>query len=256
MKRNHLPGLAILLGVLSGSASPTLAQTYHPANWVNDPFCPNPNYGVLDANTTHPTFTNNATQRGTLYLNSPIGETLKLTNPGDTLTFTGRVNLQGDINRDGDMQFRVGLYYRGRNVADTNWLGYTFGNPAGSGGGAVTGLFVRKNPNPGVFASGYVENATRPECQLKTYSSGWAAGAYDFTLSVKLTGPNAQEIAWSLTGVAPSAYSYCASYQNTNTLAAPMAFDQVGFMGGAALFNSASTANRISFTNLAVTLGR
>lgn len=252
----HLASTSFVLGVLLGSNALFAAQSYAPANWVNDPFCPNPNYGLLGAGTTSPVFTNNAVQRGTLYINSPIGQTLTLAKPGDSLTFTGQVSLAGDINPDGDMQFRVGVYSRGDNASDTNWLGYTFGNPAGSGVGAGTGLYVRKNPNAAVFASGSAGHAVRPECVLGTYNAGWVAGTYNFSLSVSLTASNLQHVAWSMKGVAPGSYAYAASYLNTNAPTAPASFDQVGFMGGAALFNSATTANRIAFTNLAVTFGK
>lgn len=245
----------ILVGVF-GLFQPAAAQVLQPTNWVNDPFCPNPNFGIVNAASTSPSFINNAVQRGTLYINSPIGAALTLAKPGDTLTFAGQVRLSGDINPDGDMQFRAGIYYRGGNTTDTNWLGYTFGNPAGSGGGAATGLYVRNQSNQGVYASGSPAHTTRPDCVLTRYNSGWAAGTYNFSLSVSLLESNTQQIAWSLTGVAPSTYSYAASFKNTNALTAPMAFDQVGFMGGAALFNSASTANRISFSNLTVAFGK
>jgi len=235
-------------------ASATAADSYKPSNWVNDPFCVNTNFGTIGADSPSPIFTNNAIQRGTLYINSPIGAPLTLTKPGDTITFTGQVKLAGDINPDGDMQFRAGIYYRGRNPSDTNWLGYTFGNPAGNGGGAATGLYIRNNPNRGVYASGSSASATRPDCVLGKYNSGWVAGTYDFSLSVSLAASNAHQIAWSLTGVSPNAFAYSASYKNTNAQTAPLTFDQVGFMGGAALFNSASTDNRLIFTNLVVNL--
>ena len=154
------------------------------------------------------------------------------------------------------MQFRVGLYHWGSNPTDTNRLGYTFDNPTGGRSGAAAGLYVRNNPNQGTCASGSAGNATRPECLLQTYTSGWGEGTYDFSLSASLVESNAHQIAWSLTGVSPPGYSYAASYKNTNTLTTPIAFDQVGFLGGAALFNSASAANRMSFTNLAVTFGK
>lgn len=243
--------LAMLTAAASGQA-----QTYYPYNWVNDPFCFNPNYGIVAAQTPSPVFTNNGVQRGTLYANSPIGATLKLSQPGDTISFTGQMALTGDINPDGDMQFRVGLYHQGSNPTDTNWLGYTIGNPAGGGSGAGTGLFVRNNPNSGVYASGSTANATRPEVLLQSYNAGWTAGTYEFSLTISLLESNLHQISWRLKGLPPGAYNYAASYRNTNSATAPPSFDQVGIMGGAALFNSASTANRLSFSNLTVTLGR
>lgn len=242
----------LALTVWLAAAGGLVAQTYRPANWVNDPFCLNPNFGLVSTNTSSPVFTNNAVQRGTLYAYSPIGASLQLVNPGDSLTCTGQVILTGDINADGDMQFRIGLFYRGTNTTDTNWLGYLFGNPAGGGGGAATGLFVRNNPNPGVFASGSPVNALRPDVLLRNYNAGWAAGTYNFSLSITLLEASVQQISWSLTGVGGSPYSYAGSYRNTNYNTAPMSFDQIGMLAGAALFNSASPANTIQFTNVAV----
>lgn len=242
---------AVLLGWLAG-ATTACGQTYTPTNWVNDPFCPNENYGLVDAHSTSPSFTNNGDQRGTLYGNSPIGATLKLANPGDTITCTGQVVIAGDINADGNMQFRVGLYYQGSNSADTNWLGYTFGNPTGTGDEAKTALYVRNNPNPGMYSSGAPGSAMRPPCGSFTYVPGWEAATYDFSLSVTLLPANAHEVAWKLSGVSPNSYSCTGTYTNTFSLTVPPAFDQVGFMGGAALFNSASTADSISFKHVIV----
>lgn len=152
------------------------AQTYPPTNWVNNPFNPNPNFGIVQGHTAHPAFTNNAVNRGTLYLNSPIGASLTLANPGDAITFRGQVALTGDLNPDGNLQFRFGLLYQGSNPADTNWLGYVVGNPTGVGGDANSGLYVRNNPNPGIYTSGSPGNAMRPICEAHAYTAGWAPG--------------------------------------------------------------------------------
>jgi hypothetical protein len=88
---------------------------------------------------------------------------------------------------------------------------------------------------------------TVKKTELKTR---WA-----FTL-IELLPANAHSIAWKLSGVAPNTYSCTGSYTNSFPLTVPPVFDQVGFMGGAALFNSASTADSISFKNLTVTLAK
>jgi hypothetical protein len=251
-QKKHPAGPAvILMGLLAWTIS-ARAQIHVPTNWVNDPFCPNENYGLTGANSNSPTYTNNAVQRGTLYGNSPIGATLKLVNPGDTVACTGQVTLAGDINPDGNMQFRIGLYYQGTNHADTNWLGYTFGNPTGAGNEAKTALFVRNNPNPGMYSSGSAGNAMRPPCGSFSYAPTWEAATYDFSLSVTLLPGNAHLVAWKLAGVAPGTYSCTGTYTNSFPLTVPPAFDQVGFMGGAALFNTASTADSISFKDVKV----
>jgi hypothetical protein len=229
-------------------------QTFQPANWVNDPFCFNPNYGIIMANSASPCFTNNGVQRGTLYANCPIGDKIKLVNPGDMISCAGQVTIEGDVNNNGNLQFRVGLYYQGTNNADTNWLGYMFGNIAGDGSEADISLMVRNNPNPGVFGSGSVGNAMRPKCSDINYVPGWTADSYDFKLSVSQLADNHQKISWKLAAVSPGTYNYSGTYTNILALTASLAFDQVGIMGGAALFQSASVSNRISLKNVTVTL--
>lgn len=51
-------------------------------------------------------------------------------------------------------------------------------------------------------------------------------------------------------------YSYTGAYTNSTALTAPPAFDQVGLLLGAALFNSASTTDSVSFKNVVVTLAK
>jgi hypothetical protein len=251
-----LAGLAAtMLGLLAWT-TPACGQTYTPTNWVNDPFSSNPNYELESANTTSPSFRNNGADRGTLSGNSPIGAMLRLVNPGDTLACTGQVTISGDVNADGDMQFRVGLYYQGTNNADTNWLGYMFGNATGAYAGTTDGLYVRNNPNQGIYSSGSPGNAMRPPCGSKSYIPGWEAATYDFSLSVTLLPANAHAVSWKLAGVAPNAYLYAGAYTNNFVLTVLPAFDQVGVMGGAALFSSASTSDGISFKDVKVTLSK
>jgi hypothetical protein len=180
---------------LLGGAFAAHAQNYAPASWVNDPFCTNQNFTVTRAASASPSFANNGEQRGSLYANSPIGATLKLEQPGDTISCTGQMILAGDINPDGNLQFRLGFFHQGSSTADTNWLGYMFGNPTGPGGEARTGFFVRLNPNTSVYTSGSFGNVTRPPCGDTAYAPGWAEGTYDFSLVItQLSGP-AQGIA-------------------------------------------------------------
>jgi len=229
------------------------SQTFEPTNWVNDPFCFNPNFGVVNAESANPSFTNNAVNRGTLYANSPIGARLTLS-PGDSIAFTGQVKLTGDVNPDGDMQFRVGLLFQGDNAGDTNWLGYFVGNPAGSGLAATNGLFIRNNPNPGTYLSGSTGNAMRPHCDTSDYAEGWSAGDYDVSLIVTELSPKAQAISWSIHAIAPGRYRYSGAYTNSFEPTLTHSFDQVGILGGAALFNSASSDATIQCSNLKVTL--
>src|ERR1035437_6305707 len=254
--KKPLMGMTVTMLGLLALTTPACAETYSPTNWVNDPFNPNTNYVLTDANSTSPSFRNKGVDCGTLYGNSQIGATLRLANPGDIISCTGQVTIAGDINVDGNMQFRIGLYYQGTNTADTNWLGYMFGNPTGVYAGDSDGLYVRNNPNQGIYSSGSPGNAMRPLCGSYSYTKGWAAATYVFSLSVTLLPANAHSVSWKLAGVSPSVYIYAGSYTNNFALTVPPAFDQVGFMGGRALFNSASTSVGISFKDVTVTLSK
>lgn len=242
---------AVVLPLLAMALS-VEGQTYLVTNWVNDPFCVNTNYALSGAASVNPSFRNNGVISGSLYIDSPIGATLALAHAGDRVTFSGQVTLAGRVNPDGNMQFRFGLLFRGKNKADTNWLGYLAGNPTGVGGGAPTGLYVRSNPNMGNYAGGFPPDATRPHCDAHSYAPGWSEGTYVFSLSVTRLSPAAQEVSWKIAGVAPNRYSYSGVYTNTSKLTMPPAFDQVGFLGGAALFNTATDSNVIIFKSLLV----
>jgi hypothetical protein len=256
MTKTHnatLLSLALTLFCLISWEALAYGQTYTPTHWVNDPFYPNPNYSIEAANSTSPSFRNNGADRGTLAGNSPIGATLRLVKPGDTIACSGQVTIGGDVNVDGDMQFRVGLYYRGTNAADTNWLGYMFGNATGAYAGTTDGLYVRNNPNQGIYSSGSPGNAMRPPCGSLAYSPIWEAATYNFSLCVTLLPSNSHRVAWKLAGAAPNSYLYTGVYTNNFVLTMPPAFDQVGIMGGMALFNTATSSDDINFKNVTVT---
>lgn len=254
MKSNNSINVTVAIaGILVGAASLTFGETWQPANWTNDPLCHNPNYGLVGAQTASPCFTNNGIQSGTLYASSPIGKALSLTKQGETITLSGELALTGSINRDGNMQFRIGLLQQGKNTGDTNWLGYLFGNATGGENPGSRALFIRNNPNPGVFGSCSTGNAMRPACDAPAYTSGWSDGAYSFALSVTRVAPGADRIAWKLNGIPPNAYVCSGVYTNTFALTMPSSFDQVGIMAGAALFNSPSAANSVSLKNLKIT---
>lgn len=253
--RLTLPLGSVVLAMTLSARAVAEDQTYHPSAWVNNPFNPNPNFGVQNADSFSPTYTNNGYHLGTLYGDSPIGAELRLADPGDTITLRGRVTLTGEINPDGNMQFRVGLYYRGDSAADTNWLGYMIGNPVNVGVDSVpTGLYIRNNPNPGIYASGSAGNAMRPKPRSQSCSQGWSGGTYDFFLSVRQLSAEAQKISWQLAGVVPNTYNYSGAFTNTFAVTCPPAFDRVGFLSGAGLFLSASKETSVDFEDLTVTL--
>ena len=248
------PFLAVLVFLLAaglaGAADST--QIYQPTNWVNNPFNPNPNFAVLDAGTASPVYTNTGDHLGTLYGHAPIGATLPLTRPGDSITLACEVTLDGALNPRGNVQFRMGLFQRGDSTNDVNWLGYMIGNPTASVSRDVLGFYIRNNPNPGIYASGSPGNAMLPKCELCDKTGDWSAGVYDCKLSVTQLSDKAQVVTWKLAAKAPGNYHFSGAYTNTFTLTAPPAFDHVGFLGGAALFESAANHNRIAFKDVTV----
>jgi hypothetical protein len=255
LKQTKVMMAVAMLGLITWATSAS-GQTYAPTNWVNDPFNPDTNYVLVGSNSASPSFTNIGIDRSTLYGNSPIGATLRLVSPGDTLSCTGRVTLAGDINVDGDMQFRVGLYCQGTNATDINWLGYMVGNATGQYGETTDGLYVRNNPNPSPYSSGSPGSAMRPPCGTNTYKPGWGAATYDFSLSITMLPSNAHLVSWKMAGVSPNVYIYAGAYTNNFTLTVPPAFDQVGLMGGRELFGSITNADSISFKDVKVTLSK
>ncbi len=250
--------LVTLLGAACGiacsflSAQAQVFQTYTPTNWLNDPFATNVNFAIIGANTTHPVYQNNGVAiGGNLFGNCPLGATITLTNIGDTAIFSGQVTLGGNINTAGNVQFRLGFYYKGTNLTDTGWAGYMIANPTGGGGG---GLYLRNIPNTFQYGSG--NGATQPTATDFLFTAGWNAATYDFLIAVTKLSSTATLLRWKLSGISPSVYHYSGRY--TNTAAATQggfSFDQVGLLGGGSTFGAASTNDLIAFTNALVTLG-
>lgn len=124
---------------------------YYPTNWVIDPWSPNSYWELWDANTTHPVYTNiGPNYTANLFGHSPIGGTVTLENIGDTIMLTGQVTLTGPAN-NGNVQWRIGLYYKGTNPTDTGWAGYMIGQVNYNGPG---GIYIRNIPNSGIYGSG------------------------------------------------------------------------------------------------------
>jgi hypothetical protein len=94
----------------------------------------------------------------------------------------------------------------------------------------------------------------RPPCGSLAYSPIWEAATYNFSLCVTLLPSNSHRVAWKLAGAAPNSYLYTGVYTNNFVLTMPPAFDQVGIMGGMALFNTASSSDTINFKHVTVTL--
>ncbi len=241
-----ISSLALACGVVSSPA-----QSYGPAAWVNDPFTPNANWTLTGANTTAPTYTHTGTAfNGNLFGNSPIGATITLTNIGDAAICSGQVTLTGNVNAAGNVQFRIGLFYKGSASADTGWAGYMIGNPTANGGG---GLYLRNIPNTGLYGSG--TGTTQPSLTGTQFTSGWGSATYDFYIAVTKIGVNSTLVRWKLEGLDPNNYLFAGRYTNNSTSTqGGFSFDQVGLLSGGATWNGPGGV--IAFSNVLVTAGK
>jgi len=233
------------------SAQGQVLQTYSVTNWVVDPFSVNANWSGANTTTTSG-FTNNGVSAGAnFYAYAPIGSTITLAHPGDTITLSAQAFLGNVANNN--LQFRLGMVYKGVNSSDTGWAGYLVANAASAGG---QGLYLRQIPNGGQYGSG--TGATQPALPAGTYvfSNTWGAATYNYTISVTYLTASSTLMKWSLQGLAPNTYSFSGRYTNTTaTTLGGFSVDTVGFLAGGSCFNSASTSDIVAFTNMLVTFG-
>jgi hypothetical protein len=234
-------GGGVLLALSAG------AQTYNPANWVVDPFSGNnPNFSVSGGTGSNPTYTDNGSSLGSLYGNSPIGATLSLVNPGDSITLSGQVELNGNVNNS-NLQLRFGLLNDNGSSGDTGWLGYLVAFPNASGQNV---LYLRNNPNTGVFGSG--TGATTEGGAGSSFSGSVVPGTNDFSMTITLDNATSDTITWNVANVAGT-YSFSGSYTDTSvSTEGGLTFDQVGFLAGGSTWTSASTFDQIAFNDVAV----
>ena len=112
----------LLGGLLSAQAQPI--TTIVPSGWIQDPYSANnKDFGVINPNTSYPSFTNNGAGLGNLNGFSPLGQKLTLTAPGQSVILTGQVIPGGNVNGSGNVQFRFGLLYQGTKTSDMGWMG-------------------------------------------------------------------------------------------------------------------------------------
>ncbi len=259
MKKNSssLSKLAALLGFTWGIACgilPAQAQitaSYAPNAWVNDPYTPNTAWGITAPNTSSPTYTNNGLNyNNNLYGYSPIGTTITLAKPGDTVTLTAQVTTSGDVAY-ANLQFRFGIVYKGASANDTGWAGSLISLP---NTGSQAGLYEEKIPNTATFSTG--SSANTQGSGTSTFVTGSQSGTIAYTLSVTYLSSTANLVCWTAQGLNGNAYIYTGRY--TNTTAATQGgfnYDTVGFLKGGSVFTANSTANAIAFANVLVTFG-
>jgi autotransporter-associated beta strand protein len=231
-------------------AQAQVTATYTPNNWVVDPYSPNAVWGIAGPATSSPIYTNNGgNNANNMYGYSPIGSTITLANPGDTVTLNTQYTLTGSPN-NANLQFRLGIVNKGASPSDTNWSGVLIGLPNVGG----TGLYLENIPNSSVFSTG--GSATIPGLAGTTYIGGSQAGPMNFTLSVTYLNSTTELISWAARGLPGNAYVFAGRYTNTSVAArGGFVFDTIGFLKGGSVFNGNSTANTMIFSNVTVTMG-
>jgi hypothetical protein len=145
-----LAAAGLVAGLLSAQAQPLI--TIVPSGWIQDPYSANnKDFGVINPNTSYPTFTNNGAGLGNLNGFSPLGQRLTLTAPGQSVILSGQVIPGGNVGGGNNVQFRFGLLYQGTKTGDTGWMGTLIADATGSGG---SGLYLENTNNTSVFANG------------------------------------------------------------------------------------------------------
>jgi autotransporter-associated beta strand protein len=233
-------------------AQAQVTATYTPNNWVNDPYSTNAHWVITGANTASPTYTDDGVNiAANLYGYSPIGTTITLANPGDTITMTAQVTCTGTVN-NANLQFRLGPVYKGSSANDTDWAGTLIALPNVGG----TGLYLEKIPNTAVFSTG--SSANIPGLSGTIFTNGSQAGPLNFTISVTYLSATANLVSWTVEGLAGNAFVFAGRYTNTTATAqCGFNFDTVGFLKGGSVFGgSASTTDTIELSNVQVTFGK
>ena len=240
----------LLGGLLSAQAQPI--TTIVPSGWIQDPYSANnKDFGVINPNTSYPSFTNNGAGLGNLNGFSPLGQKLTLTAPGQSVILTGQVIPGGNVNGSGNVQFRFGLLYQGTKTSDMGWMGTLIAAATVNGN---SGLYLENTNNASAFANGGA--STIPALGGTLYTTGWGAATYNYTVGVTYLTPTANLVTFAIQGLAPNNYVFAGRYTN-NAAATEVGvnFDSVGFLCGGSTWYSTSTADSISVTNLQVVFG-
>jgi len=237
-------------------AQAQVTQTYSPNNWVNDPYSPDAYYTLSSANTTSPLYTGAASgSTGSLYGNSPIGATITLNAPGQTIAFSGTVTFGGSGNGLGNNQFRYCLLYKGANATDTGWAGYVADDPTTGASGGTANNYVRQIPNSGIYASSTGTTTETPVNQVRAGGSFVTAATYNFMISVTYISASQALEQFSIQGANGYLYSGDCTITTPTTLGG-FSFDQVGlFAGGTTFGATGATGDNIQYANLQVTVG-
>ncbi len=153
-----------------------------------------------------------------------------LTNIGDTLTFSGTVNLTLS-NYTTNNNFRIGMYNTNGSTGTGGWLGYWASDSSESIKGSLSEL-------PGTGTSGYWSaTGVTTDANGSLASSSMTSGTYTFSLAYALIATNTLQITWSI-----SDGSYETSDSYTDTSIGTFTFNSVGILIGGAMGNS-PTAN-------------
>ena len=171
---------------------------------------------------------------------APGARAITLTNIGDAVTLSGTVSLGNSVG--GNIQYRLGLFYKGASSTPTNWLGYWFGNGVLSGGTPI--LNKRDNPNTGSYAS--LTGSSNIGSTNGPGGMNFGDGIYTVLLSVQRPTTNTLLIQWDL--ISQNLGNYDIEGITLDTSPNTFSFDEVGMLSGGSL-----GAEFITYTNLTVT---
>jgi autotransporter-associated beta strand protein len=225
---------------------------YSPDAWVNDPSASNPGFTITGANTASPSYVETADidYSQNMWGYSPLGTKITLTTPGTSAILTSQFTLAGDVVGSANIQFRLGLVYKGSSATDTGWAGTAIAMPNTGG----TGLYLENIPNTSQFETG--GSATIPGLSGTTFTSGSDAGTFALTLSVTYLGATSNLVCWTMQGLSGDAFVFAGRYTNTSaTTECGFSFDTVGFLKASGVFTANSTANAVDFNNVLVIVG-
>ncbi len=226
---NSIP--AIVLGVLLGCGSPH-ASAAAITSWTRGLGTNSSNLG-----TSNPTFGNGAATSADQQSIYATISTYSLLNAGDSVAFSGNVNftLSGSGNAN---LFRIGLYDVNGQSNTNGWLGYLYGNSAGTTAGV---LGERNNPNSGGYYS-FVTGSTSVSSATATGNTSLTTGDCAFSFTITRNVSSGLDIAWSLVG---AGYNLSGTY--TDATPQTYTFNRVALTTVTGL-----NASEIQFSNLAV----
>jgi hypothetical protein len=162
-------------------------------------------------------------------LGTPGNQAVTLGADGDTVTFSGNLELKGSTSTTGTIQLRLGLYNSNGSSTVNGWLGYIVLNTTNIVGGGIAKRTLTNN-------NGYFSTLSGNAPTLTTSPSAGGPltdGVYAFSLSLARSGSS---ITLSSSLIRQSDNVNFASVTNfSDTTPTTYTFDRIGFLSGGGL---------------------